>query len=97
MGSWRGLHNDSKSPYRGMSHDEMVDAKRVNRMDSIDRLDPETRALVHEYGYHVVTAIRELGVTKPKHIRHIVETVLNEFSPTRGSCSVQGKRSGIKE
>ena len=35
----------------------------------------------------------DVGVEKPKHIRHVVETVLNEFSPTRGSFSAQGIRT----
>lgn len=66
-------------------------------MAEIDEFDPAIRSLIHEYGYPVVKAIYDLGVTKPKHIRHIVETVLNEFSPTRGSYSIQGRRTQVED
>lgn len=90
MGHWNGLYADSNSPYRGLSRDEMVDLKRKKRMAEIDRYDPAIRSLIHEYGLTVVKSIYDLGVTKPNHIKHIVETVLNEFSPTRGANSSQG-------
>jgi ATP-dependent RNA circularization protein (DNA/RNA ligase family) len=67
-----------------------IQAKRVSRMANVDNLTPELRELVHEYGLNVVKALMDVGVQKPKQIRHIVETVLNEFSPTRGSFSSQG-------
>lgn len=69
-----------------------IDAKRAARMEGVDRMPQELRALVHEYGLNVVTALLQCGVSKPNRIRHIVETVLDEFSPTRGSCSAQGPR-----
>ncbi len=97
MGKWSGLHADSNSPYRGLSHQEMVDAKRAKRMSQIDEFDPAIRSLIHEYGLTVVKSIYDLGVTKPSQIKHIVETVLNEFSPTRGAYSVQGKRSSMNK
>jgi len=55
----------------------------------------ELRELVHEYGLTVVLACLDLKVEKPNHIRHLVETVLDEFSPTRGSHSQQGRRSDL--
>lgn len=70
-----------------------VDARRANRMRAIDAMPAALRALVHEYGYAVVKTLRDVGVEKPKHIRHVVETVLNEFSPTRGAFSSQGTRN----
>lgn len=69
---------------------QYIQDKRVKRMEAIDRLSPEQRALVHEYGYAVVNNFMAHGIVKPKAIRHLVETVLNEFSPTRGSFSQQG-------
>lgn len=60
---------------------EFMENKRRNRFATIDALPAETRALVHEYGYTVVRALLDVGVTRPRNIRHIVETVLNEFSP----------------
>lgn len=92
MGHWKGLHADSNSPFRGMTREQMVDTKRERRMSRVDAFDPEVRKLVHEYGLTIVDAIYSLGVKKPNQIRHIVETVLNEFSPTRGSYSSQGRR-----
>jgi 2-polyprenyl-6-methoxyphenol hydroxylase-like FAD-dependent oxidoreductase len=74
---------------------QFVDRKRRNRMAEIDRQSPEIRALVHIYGWHVVDMFLRNGVTKAKHIRHLVETVLDEFSPTRGSFSAQGVRAPL--
>jgi hypothetical protein len=85
----------ANSPYRDLDLQAVVDLKRRNRMAMIDAYSPAIRELIHEYGLTVVKTIHELGVTKPTQIRHIVETVLNEFSPTRGSYSIQGIRSEI--
>jgi len=71
----------------------MLDIKRANRMAKIDGFDPAIRSLINEYGYAVVRAIYDVGVTKPTQIKHIVETVLNEFIPTRGTFSKQGTRN----
>lgn len=69
---------------------KIVSRRRAARMARIDAMAPELRACVHDYGLNVVNALLELRVSKPAHIRHIVETVLDEFSPTRGSKSRQG-------
>ena len=74
------------------SEQAWVDGKRVARMDGVDRMSSEHRELVHDYGLNVVNSMLAVGVTKPRHIRHLVETILNEFSPTRGSYSAQGPR-----
>lgn len=71
----------------------VVQHRRVERMAKIDSQPPDIRQLVHEYGWHVVNSFQKHGVTKPRIIRHLVETVLDEFSPTRGSSSAQGARS----
>jgi hypothetical protein len=80
-----------------MRKEDLVDMKRQKRMATIDEFDPAIRSLIHEYGYTVVKSIYDLGVTKPSQIKHIVETVLNEFSPTRGAYSVQGQRAFIND
>lgn len=67
-----------------------VQSRRADRMRKIDSLPPELRELVHSYGFTVVKSFMDLGVSKPKHIRHLVETVLDNFSPTRGTFSNQG-------
>jgi len=64
--------------------------RRVRRMARIDALSPDIRELVHEYGFNIVNGFLDHGVVKPRAIRHLVETVLDEFSPTRGSFSSQG-------
>jgi hypothetical protein len=69
-----------------------VQLKRARRMSIVDRMSPEMKALVHEYGLHVVWNFVQCGVTKPNQIKHLVECVLDEFSPTRGAASNQGTR-----
>lgn len=76
---------------------QWLDAKRSARMDSVGQLPAQLRELVHVYGLYVVTTFLQCGVTKPKHIRHLVETVLDEFSPTRGSYSSQGLKTERQE
>lgn len=72
--------------------DAVAQERRRKRMEVIDSMPPEIRALTHEYGWTVVDSFLRCGVTQPKRIRHLVETVLNEFSPTRGPVSSQGTK-----
>ena len=72
-----------------------VEQKRRARMDLVDGMPPALRKLVHDYGLTVVGAFLQIGVTKPSQIKHLVEVVLNEFSPTRGSFSKQGIRTEV--
>jgi hypothetical protein len=74
-------------------YQRIVDRKRRERMDKIDAMPEDIRELVHEYGSTVVNAFMQNGVTKANRIRHLVETVLDEFSPTRGSFATQGIRN----
>jgi len=62
-------------------------------MQTIDSLPEDWRALVHEYGFAVVMAMIGCGVKKPRHARHIINTVLDELSPLRGSFSNQGTKT----
>lgn len=73
-----------------MVSEERIAEKRKSRMELIDSLPEPIRLCVHDYGLHVVKALVDVGVENPRHIRHVVETVLDEFSPTRGSHSYQG-------
>lgn len=77
-------------------HEALVDRKRAARMNRIDAMPADLRALVYEYGLNVVLAFLDAGVTKPRRIRHLVETVLDEFSPTRGAYSKQGVRTEVR-
>jgi hypothetical protein len=70
---------------------------RERRMSFIDRMSPELRACVHDYSLSVVRAFMDIGVREPRHIRHLVETVLDEFSPTRGSSSRQAQHHFTEE
>lgn len=81
--------------HHGPSEQTFIDGKRAARMESVDRMSPEVRQLVHDFGLNVVKAMLDVGVSKPKHIRHLVNTVLDEFSPTRGSYGAQGPRTQL--
>ena len=72
---------------------QIVEKRRASRMQTIDNMSPALRSLVHDYGFHVVDSFMLLGVESPRHIKHLVETVLDEFSPTRGTGSAQGIRA----
>lgn len=74
-------------------HELFVREKRQKRMAVVDSYPPEVRQLVHDYGLTVVQAFLHNGMKNPRHIRHCVERVLDEFSPTRGSYSQQGVRT----
>ncbi len=73
-------------------HADFVDRKRRARMAMVDEYPAPIRELIHDYGLNTVKAFWDCGVRKPNQIKHMVETVLDEFSPTRGSFSAQGPR-----
>lgn len=79
----------------GKQHPDGAQARREKRMAEIDALPSDLRALVHAYGWAVVRTCMDLGVTKAKHIRHLVERILDDLSPTRGSYSQQGIRTEV--
>jgi hypothetical protein len=79
------------------SNQQWIDDKRRARMDRIDSLPPEVREIVHEYGSTVVNALIECGVSKPRHMRHIIVTVISETSPLAGSWAAQGPRGPYGE
>lgn len=92
--AWCGRYNGQPHCTCG-SHDIVLARKRRERFATIDSLPPELRVLVHHYGWTVVRAYLDAGISKPANIRHLVETVLDEFSPTRGSRSRQGPQPEI--
>lgn len=49
--------------------------KRRKRMDRVDNMTPDMRAVVHDYGLTVVDAFVQHGVTNPRIIRHLINTV----------------------
>ncbi len=45
------------------------------RMAKIDAMPKDIRELVHEHGLTMVQAFMDCGVTKHKHIKHLITTV----------------------
>lgn len=76
-------------------HNARVQQKRQIRMKIYDDQHPEVRKLINEYGFSLVHAFALCGVTKHNHVRHLIEKVLDEMSPTRGGGSVQGPNSYV--
>lgn len=74
---------------------ERIHSNRRARMERVDAMPPEMRALVNEYGLAVIDTCTALGVKQPRHIKHLVETILDSFSPTRGCFSQQGIRTHV--
>ncbi len=46
-------------------------------MDETDRMSPELRQCVHEFGYTIVRTCLSLGVREPRCIRHLVIEIWN--------------------
>jgi hypothetical protein len=80
----------ARKKFTDEEHEQHVVGKRQRRMDMVDNYPPAVRSLVHEYGLNIVKAFLDHGVTRPNIIKHLIETVLNDFSPTRASYSLQG-------
>lgn len=55
--------------------DEVALVRVRNRMSYVDELPPRLREVVHEHGLAIVKAFIECGVTDPKRINHLVNTV----------------------
>lgn len=60
---------------------EQVKEKVERRMSRIDALTPELRAVVHEYGWRLVSDFMDRGVTKPRDIVSLIKIVLLEMRP----------------
>lgn len=56
-----------------MEHDPSYFEKNRKRMDTVDNLPGDIRALIHEYNYGIVEAFLSCGVSKAKQIRHLIE------------------------
>lgn len=55
--------------------DEIGRARIIARMDRVDSMSPDVRAIVHEHGLTIVDAFLQCGVTKAKHMRHLINTI----------------------
>jgi hypothetical protein len=58
---------------------EEVKPRVERRMALIDSQPPAIRALVHEYGWNVVKAFLDAGVTKPNQIKHCIHVVRHDL------------------
>lgn len=65
------------------------------RMDRVDQMPPDVRAVVHDWGLTIVDSFMGSGVKSARHMRHIINTVLNE---TRGQfVTEKGFAQGSKQ
>lgn len=77
-------------PRDGETFEEAVERRRQSRMAVVDGYPAELCELVHEYGLNVVQAFVQHKIGTPRIMRHLIDTVLSELSPVRGSSSHQG-------
>lgn len=54
--------------------------RRARKMNRIDALPAELKAVVHDFGWLTVKEFTECGVTSAKKIRHLIHIVLFEHS-----------------
>ena len=59
--------------------------KRVNRMNEIDRLPADIRALVHEFNWTMIHPFLKAGIRDARQIRHLIRCVVH------GAASHNGK------
>lgn len=53
----------------------VISARRQRAWNDVDAMSPEWRALVHEYGYAIVDACRNCGVTEPRRVHELVRVI----------------------
>lgn len=61
-----------------------LEQKITARMKRIDGLTPKQREIVHEHGWRIVQCFLERGITDPKHMTAIINTILSEYRRPRG-------------
>jgi hypothetical protein len=69
---------------------DWITDKRQARFKEIDKLSKEQKAVVHDWGYNIVDNFIRCGVTKPKHMRHLIRVILDDTRPEEKSYSKQG-------
>lgn len=62
-----------------------LSARRLEDLDSVDRMSPGLRACVHEFGLPIVRIMTKFGIRDPRHIREIVR-----------ECWLGGRQAGQK-
>jgi hypothetical protein len=68
----------------------------IRGLELTDEMSPALRQCVHEFGFPIVDAFLTLGVTQPRHIRHLVTACwLGARSPLDRPRRSGGPRSGL--
>lgn len=75
LDKWTSVHKLRAEPPRERMTSEQAKPRVERRMAQIDSLTPDQRAVVHEYGWNLVDILIRHGVTKPKHMRAIINAV----------------------
>jgi len=52
---------------------------RCKRMDKYDSLPRETRDFAKEFGYNITIQFINSGVTNPKNMRHLLQTIIEDL------------------
>jgi hypothetical protein len=66
-----------------------ISSKREDQLVAVDALSPALRGCVHEFGYPIVHACLNAGVTTPRAIRVLVSEIW-------GGARQQGQQSGAR-
>ena len=54
-----------------------LSAKRYRDLDMVDKMPPELRECVHDFGLPIVRVLVKHGIKKPAHVREIVKEIWN--------------------
>lgn len=76
---------------------EIVLTKRAEHMDGIDKMPPELRQCVHEYGAGIVNALVAHGISAPRKIHYIVREIWDGPRGWGANGSKVGNRTGGPE
>lgn len=61
--------------YRHKINGTTLPQRTLRALETVDDMPPELRACVHEFGYAIVNACLQAGVTKPAQIRQLVYNI----------------------
>lgn len=65
----------AKAPIGSPQYFENIKERAERRFDRIDKLPPETRALIHEFGWASVKIFLDLGERRPTVIRDYITRI----------------------
>lgn len=64
---------------------ERYQVKRVNRMNEIDNLPADIRALVHEFNWTMINPFLKAGIRDARQIKHLIRCVVQGAASYNGS------------